>query len=134
MIRRSRPYHASLPRVVTREIGLASAVLAIWLLSLLAPMHLVSRMATQLRLAGYDLPGDWSLCLPSGQVDDDGRPITLCPGKTACGGVLPGGVRFADLIAVSAAAAFPVLTSQIQAARILKGAVQPRAPPVVQHG
>lgn len=135
MIRRRHPHPSGLTRVVTREIGMASAVLAIWLLSLLAPMHLVSRMATELRMAGYDVRGDWSLCLPSGLVDDDGRPITLCPGKTACGGgVLPSGARLADMIAVSTAAVFTVLTSQFQAPRFLKGSVQPRAPPVVQFG
>lgn len=134
MTRRTRQRQLSLPRVLTRETGAAFAALAIWLLSLLAPMHLVSRMTSELRLAGYELSGDWSLCLPSGQTDDDGRPITLCPGKTACGGgLLPEGAGTPEQIAAAADPVLPVLASQHHAHRILKGSVQPRAPPMPRH-
>ena len=122
-------------RILLREIGCACAVLAIWLMSLLAPMHLVSRMAADLRLEGYQTASDWSLCIPTGQTDDSGQPITLCPGKTVGGGgLLPDGPPIFLDITLTYMALAPHLKAQHHPLRVFETSVQPRAPPMGQHG
>ena len=68
--------------MVTREIGMALAVLSIWLMSLLAPMHQVSRLIGELSQVGIVTVSDWSLCVPL-DLDGDGPggPLTLCPAQ-----------------------------------------------------
>lgn len=68
--------------MVVREIGMALAVLSIWLLSLLAPMHQISRLIGELSEAGIVTVTDWSLCVPL-DLDGDGPdgPVSLCPAQ-----------------------------------------------------
>ncbi|GAB1362992.1 hypothetical protein MASR1M32_22280 [Rhodobacter sp.] len=124
-----------LTRIVLRETGFASAVLAIWLMSLLAPMHLVSRVASDLRLAGYETASDWSLCIPITQADEAGHTITLCPGKTVGGGgLLPVDPPILLDARLAHMALAPNLSSQHHPLRVFEASVQPRAPPMAQLG
>ncbi|MCB5412305.1 hypothetical protein [Pseudogemmobacter faecipullorum] len=124
-----------LTRLALREGGFAFAILAVWLLSLLSPMHLVSRAVTELRLAGVETGSDWTLCIPSGQSDDEGRSIPLCPGKSLCGGgLLPPVTGLTALSFHSAPAKLGALTAQLPLHRVLQGEPQPRAPPWVAQG
>ncbi|GEM_PF-2670375 len=135
MTRSAQHIDALTARILLREVRFACAVLAIWLMSLLAPMHLVSRMAADLRVAGYQTASDWSLCIPTGQTDDVGQLITLCPGKTiGGGGLLPyDPSAFLD-ISPNYVALAPNLSSQHHPLRVFETSVQPRAPPMARHG
>jgi hypothetical protein len=68
-------------RTIGREIGTALAVLAIYLLTILAPLH--QARATQLDFAklGYEtLESGWVLCTPAGAVDHSGKlVVSKCP-------------------------------------------------------
>lgn len=68
------------PALIRRELGLALAVLALWMLSLLAPLHLASGLLRERALAGFDISGAWSICVSLAQ-DEDGkaRPPAVCP-------------------------------------------------------
>lgn len=118
--------------MVVREIGMALAVLSIWLLSLLAPMHQISRLIGELSEAGIVTVADWSLCVPL-DLDGDGPegPVSLCPAQ---------GTGKSDLLAPAPATliatAFPVfafvawdLTPERFWPRIQSEPGQPRAPP-----
>lgn len=111
---------------------MALALLAIWLLSLLAPMHQISRSIGDLSKAGIVSVTDWSLCVP---VDPDGdgpeSAVSICPAQ---------GIGKFDLPAPAPAAlpgtAFPVfsvvawdLAPERFWPRIQSEPGQPRAPP-----
>ena len=69
-------------RMITRETGMALAVLALWMLSLLAPLHQTSGVLREMARAGQDISGAWSICVTLAQ-DDTGAEhlIQLCPAK-----------------------------------------------------
>lgn len=68
-------------REIVRETGIALAVLAIWLLSLLAPLHQVSRLVDDFARAGVSVSA-WSLCIPLDKDRADGNPpAVICPAK-----------------------------------------------------
>jgi len=119
--------------MVTREIGMALAVLSIWLMSLLAPMHQVSRLIGELSQAGIITVSHWSLCVPL-DLDGDGPdgPVTLCPAQ---------GIGKSDMLvpmpAVLLAVAVPAvlldgfdLTPERFWSRFQSEPGQPRAPPI----
>ncbi|MDD2867365.1 hypothetical protein [Neomegalonema sp.] len=68
-------------RALRRDVGRALALLAFWLLVLLAPLHQVSRLGGELRLAGARGLSDWTLCLPDGTELEDGASPLLCPAQ-----------------------------------------------------
>lgn len=61
---------------------MALAVLALWLLSLLSPMHQTSRLVADMASAGVTSVSDWTLCI-STQTGTDGKAAAqvLCPAK-----------------------------------------------------
>ncbi|WP_294926226.1 hypothetical protein [uncultured Paracoccus sp.] len=66
---------------LAKETGMALAVLALWMLSLLAPMHQGSRLVAEMARAGA-IVADWTLCLSPQQVKDGtGAPVAFCPAK-----------------------------------------------------
>lgn len=69
-------------QIIVREFGMALAVLAVWLLTLLAPMHLASRYTAELAAAGIIAPPNWSLCIPAEQTEDGATLPSLCPAKS----------------------------------------------------
>lgn len=68
-------------RKIGREIGTALAILAVYLLTILAPMH--QARATQLefsRLGYQTIETGWVLCTPQGAVDETGKlVVSKCP-------------------------------------------------------
>lgn len=67
---------------VTREIGTALAVTAIWLLSLLAPLHQTSGLVRDLAARGFEPALVWSLCNPTDAAQDAGDDAKiLCPAQ-----------------------------------------------------
>ena len=78
----------SIPRSIGREIGTALAVLAIYLLTVLAPMHHARASQVAFEGLGYStIESSWVLCTPT-SVDADDRNVLVakCPatgvGKT----------------------------------------------------
>lgn len=120
-------------RHMSREIGTALAVLAIYLLTLLAPMH--HARASQLGFAelGYaTIEASWVLCTPAGvDAPDSDVTIAKCPatgvGKTdltpPASSVLP----VHDRVALAAPLLAP---AQSFIPAILTAPGGPRAPPV----
>lgn len=120
--------------LVTRELGMALAVLALWMMSLLAPLHQTSGLLRHLADAGHALPASWSICVTLAQSDvTEGHPDVICPAH---------GIAKIDLatppVPVRVAAVIG-LPSQMQVdpaiaparPQIARSAGQPRAPPAV---
>lgn len=67
---------------ITRETGMAMAVLAVWMLSLLAPLHQTSGLLREMEKAGYDISGAWSICVTLAQDEDGGdHAVPVCPAQ-----------------------------------------------------
>lgn len=68
-------------RSMTREIGTAFAVLAIYLLTVLAPLHQARAGQLAFEQLGYTtLDSAWILCTPAGLDDEDrGVSVAKCP-------------------------------------------------------
>lgn len=66
-------------RLLYREIGVALAVLSLWFLSLLAPMHQAAGLLREMAQAGVDTTGAWTICVTQTEGSDpDGMP-QICP-------------------------------------------------------
>jgi hypothetical protein len=69
-------------RTVTREIGTALAVLAIYVLTLLLPLHQAAAQQRDLEALGYSTLESWSVCQPLAE-DEQGDPkqdaLVKCP-------------------------------------------------------
>ncbi|SMQ85630.1 hypothetical protein SAMN06295905_2917 [Devosia lucknowensis] len=65
-----------------REAGMAVAVLAIYVLTLLLPLHQAAGLQRDLNALGYSTLSSWSICQPMAQ-DDEGNPAAAaaltCP-------------------------------------------------------
>ncbi|HEV7346416.1 MAG TPA: hypothetical protein VGN60_12380 [Devosia sp.] len=68
-------------RSIAREIGTALAVLAIYLLTLLAPLHHARASQLDFDRLGYAAPqSGWVLCTSGGLLDQDGgERVAKCP-------------------------------------------------------
>lgn len=65
---------------LSRELGTALAVLAVWLLAIFAPMHQSSGLARDLAARGYEPAALWTLCEPGGpQTGDPASAVAFCP-------------------------------------------------------
>lgn len=67
-------------RTLTREAGLASAVLALWMLALLAPLHQTSGMLRAFGAAGVEISASWSICIADEAAQSD-HAIPSCPAQ-----------------------------------------------------
>lgn len=63
----------STARAMFREAGVAVAVLAIYVLTLLLPLHQAAGLQRDLNAIGYATLDSWSVCQPLAQ-DEDGDP------------------------------------------------------------
>ena len=118
-----------------RETGIALAVLAIYVLTLLLPLHQAAGLQRDLNALGFSTLESWSVCQPMAQ-DEDGAPreaaALTCPAtgvaKQQLAAVLPPVlviepptiahvVRYRDIPAIPA----PILPDHVG---------QSRAPPV----
>jgi len=87
-------------RSMTRELGTAFAVLAIYVLTLLLPLHQAAGLQRDLDKLGFETLTAWSVCAPLVQ-DEDGNPktstIVKCPatgfGKQDFAAIAPAPVR-----------------------------------------
>lgn len=121
-------------RTIGREIGTALAVLAIYLLTLLAPMHQARASQLVFEELGYTtITTGWVLCTPAGATGQDRDiSVTKCP-ATGIGkhdlilpslDVLPAGldvVAFANALPAMVSSFLPTPTAPPSG---------PRAPPV----
>ncbi len=67
-------------QIIRREAGLALALLALWLMVLLVPLHQTAGLLREMGCAGHDISGAWSICVTLADQDgakDHGVPI--CP-------------------------------------------------------
>lgn len=64
---------------ILREVGVPLAALAIWLLCLLAPLHMAAGALRDLSDAGVRITTSWSICstLADGENDPD-RSVPVC--------------------------------------------------------
>lgn len=121
-------------RTIGREIGTALAVLAIYLLTLLAPMHHARASQLAFEQAGYTtVAASWVTCTAEGRIGTDrDDPVAQCPVTGAAKsdlvapvpGVLPAGMTLLAL-----APRLPPQAPAIIAAASAPPA-GPRAPPV----
>lgn len=119
-------------QMMMREIGTALAVLAIWLMSLLVPMHQVSRLIGELAEAGIVTVTDWSLCVPLDlDGDDPDGQQTLCPaqgiGKNDLA-IMPDTTLLAIVFPLAGSLFLPSPPERFWA-RVQSDTGQPRAPP-----
>ncbi|WP_323038617.1 hypothetical protein [Gemmobacter sp.] len=115
-----------------RETGLALAMLAVWMLALLAPLHQTSGLLRAFAETGHVLPGGWSICVTLAQ-DDDGpaAPVPQCPAQAigkADLGLPPAPVVVALVLPPAQPARWPDRVVATAAAPPWTP-VQPRAPP-----
>jgi hypothetical protein len=69
-----------------REAGVAFAVLAIYVLTLLMPLHQAAGLQRDLNALGYSTLDSWSVCQPLAQ-DEDGAPIEASALKCPATGI-----------------------------------------------
>ena len=73
-------------RSIAREVGTAFAVLALYVLTLLLPLHQVAGAQRELSALGYETIGIWSTC-ESLTEDQDGDPTTAAAVKCPAAGI-----------------------------------------------
>jgi hypothetical protein len=67
-------------RTMVKEIGTAFAVLAIYLLTILAPLHQARASQLSFQDLGYStIETGWVLCTPLEQGDSKPSPVSKCP-------------------------------------------------------
>ncbi|MDD2867364.1 hypothetical protein [Neomegalonema sp.] len=63
-----------------REVGSALAVLAVWALTLLAPLHQTSSLMRELAARGHEAAVVWTLCNPAdADPGDPDQAAVVCP-------------------------------------------------------
>lgn len=72
-------------RTIAREMGAAFAVLAIYVLTLLAPLHQAAGLQRDLASIGFATDSGWSICAPLAE-DKDGNKTTVAV-KCAASGI-----------------------------------------------
>lgn len=120
-------------RTRLREMGAAFALLAMYILVLLAPLHQAAGLQRDLNVLGFTALDTWSICTPLAQTDDGDRQAV---GKCAAAGIgknnlalpVPASVHV-GMVRLAVAADFPVA---LDVASVKSDARpgQPRAPPV----
>jgi hypothetical protein len=118
-------------RRIAREIGAAFAVLAIYLLVLLAPLHQAAGLQRDLAKLGYDTVGALSVCVAIAE-DDDTSAAVKCPAAGIGKAEFTGPVPVQTLVppAVSTAAAYAAPSAALTAP-LPEHVGQSRAPPAL---
>jgi hypothetical protein len=120
-------------RGMFRDAGAALAVLAIYVLTLLAPLHQAADLQRDLGKLGYETTSLWSLCTGLGPAGESDRPsVAKCPAmgvaKQDMLAVLPSTLavelRTADTVLYGTQVEHRPLTRRYHAS-------QPRAPPTL---
>jgi len=121
---------------IGRDVGAAIAVLAAYLLVLLAPLHQMAGLQRDLARLGYETLTSWTICITP-VLDEDGNPDTPTAAKCPVAGVAK--LNFVPLdppapLHVPVRAALPVSYGELPTVHALRRATrpgQPRAPPVL---
>ena len=72
------------PRHIAKEMGTALAVLAVYVLVLLAPLHQAAGLQRDLSQLGYESQWSWSVCTSVSQAGDPDTPTAIkCPMASA---------------------------------------------------
>ena len=120
-------------RSMFRDAGAALAVLAIYVLTLLAPLHQAADLQRDLGKLGYETPSLWSICTAFGpEGEPDSPSVAKCPAT---------GVGKQDMLAVlpsALAVDLPTADSAFYGDQVEQRPVaqhhhasQPRAPPAL---
>ena len=121
-------------RSIGREIGTAFAVLAIYLLTVLTPLHHARAGQLAFEELGYaTLQSSWVLCTPSGvQGGDSDVPVAKCPatGVGKADFVLPPLAVLPVALDMAALTAPLTVTTPARLPRAVAPPAGPRAPPV----
>ena len=112
-------------RRMVREVGTAFAVLAIYVLTLLLPMHQAAGLQRDLAKLGYETVGGWSLCEDFASTSKGGDQPEPTAVKCPAAGI--GKYEFAALLPPALTIAPPIVTDQIQ--RVQPVAPAPTSPP-----
>lgn len=121
-------------RSIAREVSSAVAVLAIYVLVLLAPWHQAAGLQHELAELGYSSSSTWSICAAASPNDggDDTSAKVTCPaagiGKQEFVATEPGSVEL-DIFRVAVGASYPDRPAPRQPT-IAPHIGQARAPPV----
>lgn len=122
-------------RSMAREFGTAFAVLAIYVLTLLLPLHQAAGLQRDLDRLGFETLTSWSVCTPLAQEKDDNSTapaVVKCPaagfGKQDFAGVMPASMVIG--LPQSSAGIDPLVTLQRVKPGIPEHFGQSRAPPV----
>lgn len=125
----------SLRKAMAREVGAAVAVLAIYVLTLLLPLHQAAGLQRDLAKLGYETVGAWTLCAPLSQASNErgDEPAALkCPAtgvaKKDFVALLPPVIRLDS--AVPSAVVPHEWPQPLAQPAVSDHPVQPRAPPV----
>lgn len=123
------------PRGIGREIGTAFAVLAIYLLTVLAPLHHARASQLTFEQLGYaSIQTSWVLCTPAGPGETDRDALIA---KCAAAGVGKTELALPVLAALSAGLDRTALAAplSVQSSSVVPRAIAPpggsRAPPVL---
>lgn len=118
---------------IGREMGTALAVLAIYILTLLLPLHQAAGLQRDLAALGYATTTDWSICAPLVE-DPDGADPTLVKcaatgiGKNEIAAIEPATIHV-GVLRVAATLDYAAVRSFSPSAPV-RYSGQPRAPPV----
>ena len=85
---------------IGRDLGAAFAVLAIYVLTLLLPLHQAAGLQRDLGKLGFEAIDGWSICAPLAETGGDDAPAAVkCPAtgiaKTGFAGILPASITLA---------------------------------------
>lgn len=118
-------------RIVLKDAGAAFAVLSLYLLTLLAPLHQAQASQDAFGVLGYESVSGWSVCVSTepepGQPDSIPGPCPLAATHVladAASGSEPFGLGIAGI-------ALPPSANDTGAPAIVTGAIGARAPPVL---
>jgi hypothetical protein len=122
-------------RAIVREVGAAFAVLSIYVLTLLLPLHQAAGLQRDLGKLGYETVGVWSICAPLA-VDEDGDEQSPAAVKCSATGVAKH--KFVALLPPAIIVETPATPSPVRfdlpqplaPPAVDAHFVQPRAPPV----
>lgn len=99
-------------RRMVREVGTAFAVLAIYVLTLLLPMHQAAGLQRDLAQLGYETVGAWSLCEDFASTSEGGDQPEPTAVKCPAAGI--GKYEFAALLPPALTVAPPVVADPIR--------------------
>lgn len=121
-------------RQAIAETGRALALLGLYILLLLAPLHQAAGLQRDLATLGYETAGAWSICAPlAEQGDGDTAPLIVkCPAQ-GLGTQLPASPAVFDMAwnGVVIPVAPPSTASPQISSFLIIGSSGPRAPPAL---